>query len=94
MLVHTEIIRNFDGIDSAPALELSVMVVPSRDLPVEEAVQAIRPKMEAALSKLECSDVDKRALEKFLRQFEQSHVVNEPFLKPGLILKEVRRQGE
>mmetsp|Transcript_15925 Transcript_15925/g.44486 ORF Transcript_15925/g.44486 Transcript_15925/m.44486 type:complete len:497 (+) Transcript_15925:156-1646(+) len=80
-----------DMIVSAPALQLTVMLIPSRDLPVAEAVDKLRPRMEAALSQLEPTDNDNRALDRFLNMFHQPHLKIAPFLKPGPVLQQGSR---
>lgn len=80
---------------SGPGMELTLMVMPGRDLPVSEAVSAIRPAMLRTLESIEHDEGDTADVEVFLRMFNQRRMAGAPFLerddKGNLMLKEVRR---
>mmetsp|Transcript_11105 Transcript_11105/g.26345 ORF Transcript_11105/g.26345 Transcript_11105/m.26345 type:complete len:506 (-) Transcript_11105:14-1531(-) len=74
-----------------PQMELTLMVMPSRDLPVSEAVSAIKPRMEETMSELEATDADRQSMGAFLGMFERPRIVSAPFLSDGPTLKKGTR---
>ena len=66
------------------------MVIPSRDLPVEEAVKLIKPAMEKSMSHLEPTEKDEKRLNDFVNMFSKPQLADTPIIKPGPTLQEVR----
>eukprot|EP00873_Tetraselmis_striata_P005980 jgi/Tetstr1/426244/TSEL_016564.t1 len=84
-----------DLLVNGPGMELTLMVMPGRDLPVSEAVSAIRPAMLRTLESIEHDEGDTADVEVFLRMFNQRRMAGAPFLerddKGNLMLKEDTR---
>jgi hypothetical protein len=76
-----------------PGMELTLMMIPGRDLPVKEAVSAVRPAMQEALDNIHHDEKDLSDVETFLHMFNQRRMVGAPFLTRDkddrLLLKKV-----
>lgn len=66
------------------------MLIPSRDLPVSEAISKLRPRMEECMSELKSSKTDAAALNDFLNMFDAPYLKGAPFLEEGPTLKQAR----
>lgn len=69
-----------DFLCKGPGMELTLMMIPGRDLPVKDAVSAVRPAMQEALDNIHHDEKDLSDVETFLHMFNQRRMVGAPFL--------------